>query len=355
MKKLSILHASDLHLGVRPDPAMPWCEVRSQEITDSFRRFVRQVSQKKPDLLLLTGDLFHMPPSLTQLREMAALLETIPDTKVVLCAGNHDYISRNSGWLQISWPSNVTALTGRKLIRAVFPELDAAVYGLSYYSRQTAADLYADAKPFGQERYHILLAHGGDAQHSPFRADALAEAGFDYIACGHIHKPGILIPGRAAYAGALEPIDRNDTGPHGYLDVHLAAGTPAEISFVPFAARSYRDLKIDAGQYGTAEEIRIQTEKEIRTLGTENFYRIILCGKRKPGNRRLSQEFFSGIGNITEVRDETADERDFEALEKSYEGTVLGDYIRTLRSSSDPAAERALEIGIDAFLGRDQN
>lgn len=66
-------------------------------------------------------------------------------------------------------------------------------------------------------KYHLLLAHGGDARHMPWNPGRMAQAGFDYIACGHIHKPGILIPGKMAYAGALEPTDETQLGPHGYI------------------------------------------------------------------------------------------------------------------------------------------
>ena len=34
----------------------------------------------------------------------------------------------------------------------------------------------------------------------------------DYVVPGHIHKPQTVIDGKAAYSGALEPIDKNDTG-----------------------------------------------------------------------------------------------------------------------------------------------
>ena len=58
--------------------------------------------------------------------------------------------------------------------------------------------------------YEILLAHGGDEKHCPFRVKKLEESGFDYIALGHIHRPQALMKDRIIYAGALEPIDRND-------------------------------------------------------------------------------------------------------------------------------------------------
>ena len=50
-----------------------------------------------------------------------------------------------------------------------------------------------------------------------YRKSLLEKSGFDYIAMGHIHKPQQVIPGLAAYAGALEPTDKNDTGKHGFI------------------------------------------------------------------------------------------------------------------------------------------
>ena len=47
---------------------------------------------------------------------------------------------------------------------------------------------------------------------------ALAGAGFDYIALGHFHTPQNVIRDVAAYSGALEPIESNDLGAHGYIE-----------------------------------------------------------------------------------------------------------------------------------------
>ena len=59
------------------------------------------------------------------------------------------------------------------------------------------------------------MAHGGDEKHIPIHWETLARAGFDYVALGHIHKPWLSADGRMAYCGALEPVDKNDEGPHG--------------------------------------------------------------------------------------------------------------------------------------------
>ena len=63
----------------------------------------------------------------------------------------------------------------------------------------------------------FLLVHGGDENNLPIQKSLLEKSGFDYIAMGHIHKPQQVIPGLAAYAGALEPTDKNDTGKHGFI------------------------------------------------------------------------------------------------------------------------------------------
>ena len=96
-----------------------------------------------------------------------------------------------------------------------FPELHTAVYGSSYHSREIREALYDSLAAGGVEPFEILLAHGGDEKHIPIAGKALSASGFDYIALGHIHKPQAVEKNRIIYAGALEPVDKNDTGPHG--------------------------------------------------------------------------------------------------------------------------------------------
>ena len=61
------------------------------------------------------------------------------------------------------------------------------------------------------------LTGGGDDRHIPFDKRSWSRSGFSYIALGHIHKPQALQKDKMIYAGALEPIDQNDVGQHGYV------------------------------------------------------------------------------------------------------------------------------------------
>lgn len=93
-----------------------------------------------------------------------------------------------------------------------------AEYDVPFMRGTGAFERFADSGQVDHRRrnFQILLGHGGDDRHHPFRANDIAEAGFDYAAFGHIHKVAQLIPGKVVMAGSLEPTDCNDFGPHGF-------------------------------------------------------------------------------------------------------------------------------------------
>ena len=65
---MRFIHMADVHLGVQPDKGKPWSEARQQEIKDTFVKVIENAEAKQVDLLLIAGDLFHMPPSEGMLR-----------------------------------------------------------------------------------------------------------------------------------------------------------------------------------------------------------------------------------------------------------------------------------------------
>ena len=92
------------------------------------------------DLLFISGDLFHRQPLMRELKEVNYLFSTIPDTRVYLMAGNHDFISRDSFYNTFEWNSNVIFFRSRELTCVKDPRLDVYVYGLSYYDREIKTD-----------------------------------------------------------------------------------------------------------------------------------------------------------------------------------------------------------------------
>ena len=345
---MKIIHTADIHLGASPDLGYPWSRKRKEDIWNTWKRLIERVRLEKADLLLVSGDLFHRQPLVRELKEVNYLFSTIPDTTVALMAGNHDYIKKGSYYPEFPWNKNVIGLWNRECVRVSIPKKNVCVYGCSYYSREVTDDLYQNVRPSGREAFHILLAHGGDEKHSPVNRERLAEAGFQYAALGHIHKPQVLLKNRIAFSGALEPIDRNDTGPHGFMKVICTQeGTTAE--FVPFASCSYLDLDFDVKEETTQFELEEWVHKAIRVAGEDNIYRVRLRGlrdvKTEFSARRLEQ-----TGNVSEVVDETRPAYDFTELSQIYEGGLIGEYVDCFAGSEDPVEQKALFYGIEALL-----
>ena len=176
-----------------------------------------------------------------------------------------------------------------------------------------------------------------------------AASGFDYIALGHIHKPQILIRDNAAYAGALEPVDRNDLGDHGYIEGHLENGR-LKTNFVPFACRSYEQILLMLREDSTQASLEDMLKADLANKGRMNIYRIVIQGTRAP-ELLLLPERLKSFGYVTEVLDESKPSYDLEALQKKYSGTLIGDYISYfLEKDRNAVEEKALYYGLQALL-----
>ena len=213
---MRFIHIADLHLGMEPDKDKPWSTMRGRELLDTFAYVIDECRKSGTDLLLIAGDLFHKQPLVREVKEVSALLTSIPRTKVVLIAGNHDYISGTSGYRNFKWPENVHFLMSNKPESVYFEDINTEVYGFSYHVRNIYEPVYDGLKPEDPSKINILLGHGGEPDNVPIDWKKLERSGFDYVAMGHIHKP-TDISERIRYAGSLEPLDKNETGQHGYI------------------------------------------------------------------------------------------------------------------------------------------
>lgn len=326
-----------------------YSEKRKSEIWNSFRNVIRVCEEEQTELLLIAGDLFHRQPLLRELKEVDYLLGSLSKTQVVLTAGNHDYIKKDSYYRTFRWSPNVHIILSDNISYIELKGLDTAVYGLSYYTKEREEPLYEQIQIRDDCRYRILLAHGGDEKHLPFRKAVVDAVGFDYVALGHIHKPHELIPNRMIYAGALEPTDRNDTGKHGMVKGSLDE-TGCRAAFVPVASREYIHMELEVEETMTGFGLRSRIEQEIRDRGLQNIYKIILKGF-KDTEVQFDLHNMDPFGNIIEIVDDTRPAFDFLRLLAANRDNLMGKFIEGFGEAEPDSVEyEALCAGVQALL-----
>jgi exonuclease SbcD len=345
---LRFVHIADVHLGLQPDRGSSWSEDRGREIWKSLERVIAYIQKEEIELLLIAGDLFHTQPLLRELKELNYLFTTIPNCKIVMIAGNHDYIKRDSNYHTFTFHENVTLLKNREIESVYFPELNTEVYGLSYDRKEIVEPLYQKTEPKYLDRINILLAHGGDAGHIPFTKSEMSENRFHYIALGHIHKPEIIVPDKAAYAGSLEPTDSNDTGRRGFILGELSKGR-IRITQVFCNLRTYIPLNVSVSPVVTNLELQEKVRELIAGNGRENIYKIKIQGF-KDTEVEFNQEALYLLGNVISVEDESEPDYDFLRLEMSHRSSLIGRYISYFREHEEDLSKEALFYGVQALL-----
>lgn len=345
---MRFIHIADVHLGVQPDAGTACSAGRPQEIWDSFSRVIALCEEEKTDVLLIAGDLFHRQPLLRELKEVNYLFSTLSHTQVVMIAGNHDHIKRDSYYRTFQWCGNVHPLFGSEMGYIMLPDFELAVYGFSYHAREIQEER-CHVKAPKAARHEILLAHGGDERHVPIRKELLEQSGFDYIALGHIHKPQALVRNLAVYAGALEPTDKNDTGNHGFVRGEITENG-VHVEFVPFAVREYIHLALRINENMTNGSVKNHIKSTIEKRGVQNLYKFILRGYRD-ADVEFDTEHMDVYGNILEIEDQTRPSYDYEALFEENKDNLIGKYIREFEGCEEDSVEyQALQEGIQALL-----
>lgn len=346
---MRFIHIADVHLGATPDMNYQWGEKRKTELWDTLARVIEEAERKQVDFLLIAGDLFHRQPLLRECKEVNYLFSKLTKTKVIMIAGNHDYVKQGSQHVKFQWGENVYPLFHKDCENLYFAESNTHIYGFSYYYYEEKEARYDVLKPQQKEGFHILLAHGGDAKHIPIDRYALANAGFDYVALGHIHRPEIIEENQMAYAGALEPIDCLDTGEHGYIYGEITK-TDKNIRFVPFAQRSYVPVTIKTNASQTSLSLNEWIGKMIAERGKQQIYRITITGWKDPD---VVYEFSRAYeyGNVLEILDHSRPAYNFDKLRSIHQKNIIGRYIERMSGlKQSEVSERALQFGVQALL-----
>jgi len=212
LEGLRIAHLSDFHLG------FPSRGRRAAE------KAVAWVAERKPDLVLVSGDLLSRPGGEADLRRLLARLE-----RCYVVLGNHDFaLSRDP----FARPSPLFELEPARVLldEAQIVSVRGAriqIVGVdprTYHAKKAAPDRLVDAKA----DLRICLCH------FPGISERIAPGSFDLICAGHLHDGQIALPypgGKLRFAHLRHRQGRGlMRRPSGLLHVSAGLGT----TFVPF-------------------------------------------------------------------------------------------------------------------------
>ncbi|MCI8484083.1 MAG: DNA repair exonuclease [Lachnospiraceae bacterium] len=346
---MKFIHIADIHLGVKPDKDKPWGKERETHSWKAFTEVITKAREEQVQLLLIAGDLFHRQPLLRDLKEVNYQFSRIPKTQVVMIAGNHDHLSPNSYFRTFSWGENVHFLKEERMDTVELQSLRVRVYGLSYWHRELREHLYDNLQVKRDEYANILLGHGGDEKHIPFRTSELEMKGFDYVAMGHIHKPMELAADKVIMAGALQPVDCNDTGEHGYFMGELE-GHVCNVKFYPLRYCEYVSLNLKVSKDVATGELKEVIAEQIKKSPAYQLFKVNLTGFSDP-EAPLDLEALTGMERVVQVIDNCRPDYDLEKLQAQFDQQIIGRYIAALEKlPQNEITKRALYYGVEALL-----
>jgi len=348
-RNMRFVHIADVHLGAKPEEGKHLGIDREKEIYECFKHVIRFCNQEEVDLLLIAGDLFHRQPLLRELKEINYYFEQLTQTRVVMMAGNHDYISPRSNYIEFPWNENVYMFGSDEIDSIYFADIQTRVYGLSYFTRDIREAKYDEIKPQNEQEVSILLAHGGDERDIPIDKKKLVAAGFDYVALGHIHKHEFIAK-NIAYAGSLEPLDKNELGDHGLIYGNMTK-EHQEFAFYPFSKRKYKIITIQSDEKMTNAALKQSVLEQIHKKGINNLYRVMIEGRREE-QIEFDTEALKKIGNVVEALDHSRINYDFKILKEENADNIIGLFIDRIQKENVEAVvrEKALDIGLEALL-----
>ena len=345
-----------------PDPASFWSEDRANDIRKSFANVINKCRDEEIDFLLISGDLFNHQPLTDDLTYVNNLFKTIMDTKIVIVAGSADHIKTSSPILNFNFSENVYYFFDKTEIAFEIDRKTVIVHGFSYFSFEDSTPIINSITPENDNNIHILLAYAGDMNHSPFDVNKLKKKNFTYIALGSNHNYEKIIANKAYYAGAIEPLNQNDTGDHGIIVGEIDSSTRqiVNLKFEKTAIAAYVPITIKINGSNNEDDIVEIVIREVLKLGAQNIYKIKITGYRNP-DLEITREIFSKKIRISEIIDNSIPKYDFIRLSAEHPQDMIGAYIRRMYNNhkdQDELSEiekRALYLGTHALIKTSEN
>ena len=299
---MKILHTADWHLGSFRGPEENGVNLRSKDTLNCLQEMIRVAKTEKPDLVLVSGDIFHKAEvwqgrSHKEVLQARSIILELSECskKVVVMRGtpNHDSSEAFEELVaHFEFIENVDIITTPQVLKtneadiAVLPGFDRGIFRAKYPGLSKEEENEVFTKELGNivmglkaqceiGKTAVLMSHytvpGCNAesgqvmmltQFEPIiTRETLLAAEFDLVALGHIHRPQMVpnIP-NCFYSGAINAMNFNDEGQDRGFWIHEKMPFDWESKFYKtpyreFITFNFTDTDITALNIGHYDEV----------------------------------------------------------------------------------------------------
>lgn len=354
---IKILHLADLHLGKKfsPDTIIGSdIHERREEIWNTFERTLEKADSEGVEIVLLAGDIYeNETTTLSNLERFAYILSKHMNMKFFIVLGNHDHISSKSKYLKDILSSNVF-MFGNEYTYVTYKD-KYRIYGYSW-DRLEYKEKPFEFNELDSDFINILLLHAtiaSEGDYMPISKTELEELNFDYIALGHIHKPE-KISDRIFYAGCMEAMSFNNTGPHGGILVELSGDT-ISTKFLKLSTRSYHNIDIDLSNINNNQELLSTLDNKLINVEKRDYVRIYFNGtKSLQINIDEVEEYLYFKYDNFELLDKSNEWEDLRVFIEENKDNIIGKYFKYIEKNyCENERVELYRIGKKAFITGD--
>lgn len=369
MKPVKILHCADIHIGAEESFLGARAQSRRAETLITFEKIINIARKNAVDILLIAGDLFNSNSiEKSFVDRVFECFASIPDTKIVFAAGNHDPLNAESPFKKYTFPQNVYVLETKDCF-VEFSDLNTRVYGKSFKEVYMAGGerFSLEANP---EFINLMCIHGElksdpSSNYNSISSGFVENSGMDYIALGHIHKRSNIDKignTNIAYCGCPEGQGFDELNEKGVYLGEISKDI-CNLQFMPTAKRMHICEQIDISDAVTSSEIAERVidvlKQKYADCYCDNLYKIILVGKLDENTVVSVPEITTRLNDLlyfAKVKNKTEVKTDLTLLSK--ENSLKGIFVKNMLDLIEQAEntekeklEYALNLGLKAFAG----
>lgn len=356
---MKFVHIADMHFDspfVNLSDKDILGDLRRLEQRKVFKKVIEYIKQKNIEYLFISGDLYeHKYVKLSTIEYVNNLLKEIPNTQVFISPGNHDPYIKNSYYNKFDWSPNVKIFS-HEIEKIECEDINIYGYGFGdfYCTDSGIASLLLD----DLNKINILVIHGTldgasieEKQYNSMTRKMLEEKQFDYIACGHIHKPDYHT--NIVYPGSTVSLGFDELGEHGMIVGEIQKGN-VDLEFIPLDEEEFKEIEINVTDILSKEELI----EKINALEISNrqYIKIILTGNRHFEINKYELLKYIEKERIIKLKNHTKIAYNLEKM--ANENTLRGLFAKQmLEKLNQPdiaqedkkIIEKAIEIGLEAL------